>query len=154
VSGTDWAQAALTAAAGLRPGEPLLGQFPAMSLEDSEPVLAPAELMPVAMAVGKLMRWRYAKATARESAFPLAPRMVIVLTRTELLIWSARRRWRLGDYLGSVSRARIIQATAPTVGDGWRTVLIYLVNEPTVPIRVPGKIADQLAALLPPRVVE
>ena len=85
------------------------------------------------------------------SMFPLAPRMFIVLTNRELLIWAARRNWRLGDYLGSVHRQRIIQATAPTVGAGWRTVLVYLANEPTVPIRVPSTIADDLAAMLPPR---
>src|SRR5579862_9380196 len=92
---------ALAAAASLRPGDQLIGQFPALSVDDSPRVLAPAELMPLVMAVGRVMRRRYAQAAAEASMFPLAPRMFIVLTERELLIWAARRNWRLGDYLGS-----------------------------------------------------
>jgi len=110
--------------------------------------MAIAALIPLIMVAEHLMWWRHTRETARISLFPLASRMVIGLTDQRLLIWAASRRWRLGGFLGSVSRDRIVQATAPTVGAGWRTVRIYLANEPAVSIRVPGVMADRLAALL------
>lgn len=132
----------------LQPGEPLFGLFPAVSPRESSGGLAFAPLIPLIMVVEHLMWWRRTREAARTSMFPLAPRMIIGLTGQRMLIWAATRRWQLGEFLGSVSRDRIVQSTAPTVGEGWRTVRIYLANEPTVPIRVPGVMADRLAALL------
>jgi hypothetical protein len=134
--------------AELRPGESALGLFPAATADDSGPGFAPAELWPLIIAAEQLMRHRRDRAAARASLFPLGPRMIIALTDQRLLIWAAKLNWRPGRFLGYVSRDRILQVTAPTVGSGWRTVLIYLANEPVVSIRVPSATADQLAAAL------
>jgi hypothetical protein len=104
--------------------------------------------MPLIMTVEYVLWRRRSRAVGRASLFPLAPRMIIGLTSQRLMIWAARRRWRLGKLLGYVSRERIIQATAPTGGSGWRTVQIYLANEPAVPIKVPAVMADPLASTL------
>jgi len=105
----------------------------------------PVELTLVVIAADHLARRRRLRAQARESIFPLAPRMIIGLTNRRLLIWSVRPGWRLGPFLGYVTRDRIMQATAPTVGGGWRTVSIFLAQEPTVSIKVPAAAADDLA---------
>lgn len=143
---SEWEDA--VRAAGLPPGEPLLALIPALTPDRSSGGLTPAELMPLIM-VAERITWRlYGRAAAQASRFPLAPRMVIGLTRQRLLIWAARRRWRAGKYLGEVSRDRIVLSTAPTIGPSWRTVLIYLANEPTVTIKVPAVTADRLASTL------
>jgi hypothetical protein len=151
---SGWESTRVAASADLRRGEPLIALFPALTPSDSEGGLAPVGLIPLIMAV-EYLQWRHRnRATGRTSLFPLAPRMIIALTNQRLVIWTARRRWRLGNLLGDVSRERIIQATAPTTGSGWRTVRIYLANEPTVPIKVPSVIADRLASTLSGRQVE
>lgn len=143
---SDWEDAVRVA--DLPPGEPLLALIPALTPDGRGRGLAPAELMPLVM-LAERIAWRHrSRAAARASIFPLAPRMVIGLTSQRLLIWAARSRWRAGKYLGEVSRERIALSTAPTIGPGWRTVLIYLANEPTVTIRVPAATADRLAATL------
>lgn len=134
--------------AELRAGERLLAVFPAVTPAAEGGGLVPAELAPLVMVAERVWRRRRDRVAAQASIFPLAPRMLVGLTDRRLLIWSAHWRWRPGSYLGYVSRDRIIQSTAPTVGSGWRTVLIYLVNEPTVPIKVPGSMADGLASAL------
>jgi hypothetical protein len=146
--GPDWDAVERVAVANLRPGEPLQGLFPALTPRESSGGLAVVPLIPLIMVVEHLMWWRRTRQTAQTSMFPLAPRMIVGLTGQRMLIWAADRRWRLGDFLGSVDRDRIVQSTAPTVGAGWRTVRIYLANEPTVPIRVPAAMADHLAAAL------
>jgi hypothetical protein len=145
---SDWESTRVAASADLRRGEPLIALFPALTPSDSDGGLADVGLMPLIMAV-EYLQWRHrSRATGRASLFPLAPRMIIALTSQRLVIWAARRRWRLGNFLGDVSRERIVQATAPTAGSGWRTVQIYLANEPTVLIKVPAVIADRLASTL------
>lgn len=135
-------------AVGLPPDEPLLALVPALTPGGSNGGLAPAELTPLIMLAERIASRRRTRAAARASAFPLAPRMVIGLTGRRLLIWSTRSRWQAGTYLGEVSRDRIVLSTSPTVGTGWRTVLIYLANEPTVTIKVPAVTADSFAATL------
>lgn len=143
---SDWEDA--IRAVGLPPDEPLLALVPALTPGGSSGGLAPAELMPLIMLAERIAWRRRSGAAARVSVFPLAPRMVIGLTGQRLLIWAARSRWRAGAYLGEVPRDRIVLSTAPTIGSGWRTVLIYLANEPTVTIKVPAVTADRFAATL------
>jgi hypothetical protein len=107
--------------------------------------MMPAELMLAVLAAEHLTHRRRLRAQARESMFPLASRMIIGLSNQRLLIWSVRPGWRLGSFIGYVARDRILQATAPTIGTGWRTVNIYLAQEPTVSIKVPARAADDLA---------
>jgi hypothetical protein len=135
-------------AAGLPADEPLLGLVAALTPDSPGEGMAPAGLMPLIMMAERLAWRRRSRRAAQDSVFPLAPRMVIGLTRQRLLIWAARSRWRAGQYLGEVSRDRIVLSTAQTVGAGWRTVLIYLANEPTVTIKVPAVTADRFAATL------
>lgn len=143
---SDW-EAAIRAIS-LPADEPLLALIPALTPDSPGGGLAPAELMPLIMVAERIAWWRRSRTAAQVSMFPLAPRMVIGLTRQRLLIWAARSRWRAGKYLGEVSRDRIVLSTAPTVGTGWRTVLIYLANEPTVTIKVPAVTADRFAVTL------
>ena len=143
---SDWEDA--IRAAGLPPAEPLLALIPALTPGGSNGGLAPAELRPLIMLAERIAWRRRTGAAARASAFPLAPRIVIGLTGLRLLIWAARSRWRAGTYLGEVARDRIVLSTAPTIGTGWRTVLIYLAHEPTVTIKVPAVTADSFAATL------
>ncbi|HEY7429867.1 MAG TPA: hypothetical protein VH641_03945 [Streptosporangiaceae bacterium] len=143
---SDWAAA--IRAVGLPPGEPLLALIPATTPAGLSRGLAPAELMPLVIAAERIAWRRRTGAAGLASLFPLAPRMVIGLTGQRLLVWAARSRWRTGKYLGEVSRDRIVSATAPTAGTGWRTVLIHLASEPAVTIKVPAVSADRLAATL------
>lgn len=120
--------------------------FPALSQPAASGGLVPAELMAAVLAVDHLTRRRRLRAQARESMFPLATRMIIGLTNQRLLIWSVRPGWRLGSFLGYVSRDRVLQASVPPAsGTGWRTVGIYLAEEPTVSIKVPAAAANDLA---------
>jgi hypothetical protein len=119
--------------------------FPALSQPDGSGGAVPAELMTALLATDRLTRRRRLRTQAKESMFPLAARMIIGLTNQRLVIWSVRPRWRLGSFLGYVSRDRILQAIAPLMsGTGWRDVSIYLAQEPTVSIKVPTAAADAL----------
>lgn len=133
------------AKAELRRGEMLRAIFPALSQSSAGGGMAPAELWLAVLAAEHLTHRRRLRAQARESMFPLSSRMIIGLSNQRLLIWSVRPGWRLGSFIGYVTRDRILQATAPTAGTGWRTVNIYLAQEPTVSIKVPARAADDLA---------
>ena len=141
-----WTGILAEAKSELRRGEVLRAIFPALS--ESSPSgggMVPAELMLAVLAAEHLTHRRRLRTQARESMFPLASRMIIGLSNQRLLIWTVRPGWRLGSFIGYVTRDRILQATAPTVGTGWRTVKIYLAQEPTVSIKVPARAADDLA---------
>ncbi len=140
-----WTGILAEARSELRRGELLQAIFPALSPSSSGRGMAPAELMLAVVAAEHLAQRRRLREQARESMFPLASRMVIGLSNQRLLIWSVRPGWRLGSFIGYVARDRILQATAPTIGTGWRTVNIYLAQEPTVSIKVPARAADDLA---------
>jgi hypothetical protein len=146
---TSFREQALAAArAEVRAGESVFAVFPAATLEESTGGLAPGELWPLIIAVEHLIRRRRDHTDSRASLFPLSPRMIIALSDQRLLIWAARLNWRPGNFLGYVSRDRILQVTVPGTGSGWRRVLIHLANEPTVSINVPSATAGQLAAAL------
>ena len=140
-----WTGILASARSELRRGERLQAIFPALSQPDANGGPVPAELMAALLATDRLTRRRRLRAQAKESMFPLAARMIIGLTNQRLVIWSVRPRWRLGSFLGYVSRDRILQAIAPPMsGTGWRNVSIYLAQEPTVSIKVPTAAADDL----------
>lgn len=138
------------AVAELRPGEKLERILPAVSPppDTGSGGLAPALLVPLMTAVAHRQWRRDTHATAARSQFPLAPRMVVALTDERLLVWAASRRWQVRGLLGEVGRDRIVDAEAPTVGAGWRTVRIHVGDEPAVALRVPARTADDLAARL------
>jgi hypothetical protein len=143
---------ALRAQAGaqLRNGETLRALLPALTPrpDGGGRGLVPAAVLVLPINAVQRWRWRRAsRANAKQSIFPLAPRMFVGLTEGRLLIW-ARRGSKLGPFLGFVSLDRIVDAAAPTVGQGWRTVTVHLANEPTVSLRVPGSVADDFAAAL------
>lgn len=116
--------------------------------DDDEWVTFVPGVIPLMLLVERLLHRRELRTATQRSLFPLAPRMLLGLTTKRVLIWQARRRWRLGPFLGYVSLDRIVQAEAPTVGQGWRTLRVHLSNEPAVTIKVPGDLADELAAAL------
>jgi hypothetical protein len=140
-----WTAILAEARSELRRGEALRSIFPALSQSAPGGGMMPAELMLAVVAAEHLAHRRRLRAQAKESMFPLASRMIIGLSNQRLLIWSVRPGWRLGSFIGYVARDRILQATAPTAGTGWRTVNIYLAEEPTVSIKVPARAADDLA---------
>jgi hypothetical protein len=143
---SDWKDA--VRALGLAPGEDLLTMTPAVAPGRTGGGMSMSGLVVVKLAADRIAWQRRTEAAARSSGFPLAPRMIIGVTDRRLLVWSAGSRWRVRKYLGEVSRDQITRGTAPTVGAGWRSVLIDLATGPTVTIRVPARTADRLAASL------
>jgi len=147
VAGGSWRD---VAEGELQGGEKLVGVMPALSPRPAASAggLVPAFLIPIIRGVERWHWRRTSRRTAASSRFPLAPRMIVGLTDRRLLMWEARRRWRVGEFLGYVTLDRVVQADAPTVGAGWRTVRIFLANEPPVSVKVPGKFADDFAGSL------
>jgi hypothetical protein len=137
-----------TVQAELRPGESLLGLFPALTPNGSDSGLAPAELWPLIWAAEHLLRHRRDRAASQTSMFPLSTRMIMVLTEERLLIWAAGRRWRPAQFLGFVTRDRILQASTRTTGSGWRTVELHLANEPAIAVQVPATAVGPLVSAL------
>jgi hypothetical protein len=105
---------------------------------------------PLLWASRRIARRRARQSTSERSGIPVSRRMVVAVTGDRLLIWSAGRRWEPDTYLGDISRQRIAGAQAPTVGQGWRSVRIDLVDSDSVTIKVAGQAADELAGLLTP----
>jgi hypothetical protein len=128
----------------LRRGETLQAMFPAVSQHaDDDRVGHPMFMLP-GRVTDRLMLRRRLRMLTKESIFPLAPRMIVGLTTRRLMIWSARPGWRVGSFIGYVSRDRVLQAAAPGNEAGWRAVSFYLAQEPTVSIKVPARAADDL----------
>jgi hypothetical protein len=149
VAHIDWEQLHRQAARELRESEDLLALLPATRPpEQGWEGATVAWLIPVISAIERLLHRRYLRTATKRSVFPLAPRMLLGITPTRLVVWRARRRWRLGPFLGYVTLDRILQAEAPTVGQGWRTIRLHLANEPAVSVKVPARYADKLAAVL------
>jgi hypothetical protein len=137
------------AEAQLRGGETLRVLLPALTPRpEGGRGLVPVALLVLPINAVQRWQWRRASRTsAKQSIFPLAPRMFVGLTERRLLVWG-RRGARLGPFLGFVTLDRVVDAAAPTVSEGWRTVTVHLANEPTVSLRVPGNVADDFAAAL------
>lgn len=151
----DWKRSRDLAAEELRAGETLRAVFPSLaSSDEGGSGIMPAAFVPVVTVVERWQQRRAARQTSKASLFPLAPRMVMALTNRRLLIWAAGRRWSMGTFLGFVPLESIVDADVVTVGAGWRTVRTDLANEPSVRFRVPGQLAEDIAAALSRRVDE
>jgi hypothetical protein len=107
-----------------------------------------AIVVPLVMIVRKVM-WNRAAAVAQEAVgIGLRPRMLWALTDQRILLFGADKRWELGEQLGAIAMSEVLGATAPTVGQSWRTVIIELTGGRRLSIKVGHKIADDLAAAL------
>lgn len=109
-----------------------------------------AVVAPLVRIVGRVMRNRAAAAAEEEVGIGLRPRMLWALTDQRILLFSALKRWELGEQLGEIARQDVVGATAPTVGQGWRTVIIKLTAGRELTIKVGPTVADDLAAELAP----
>jgi hypothetical protein len=107
-----------------------------------------AVIVPLARIVGRVMWNRAAAAAQQEAGIGLRPRMLWGLTDQRVLLFSALKRWELGEPLGAIARTDVVGATAPTVGQSWRTVVIELTGGRRLSIKVGHTIADYLAAEL------
>lgn len=146
---SSWEANHAIAASELRDRESIVALFPALSPPDEGGSgLVPALLIPVIAAVERWHWRRTAQRLAKQSLFPLAPRMVVALTERRVLIWAAARGWAAGPFIGFVTLDRVVEAEVLTVGSGWRTVRIDLANEPAVRLKVPGDLSEDLAAFL------
>jgi hypothetical protein len=135
----------------LRHGETLQAMFPAVSQPAEEERVRQLLLMLPGRVTDRLLLRRRLRKLTRESIFPLAPRMIVGLTTRRIMIWSARPGWRVGPFLGYVSRDRVLQATAPGSEPGWRAVSFFLAQEPTISIKVPARAAEDLTRELSSR---
>jgi hypothetical protein len=103
---------------------------------------------PVLWAMRRLSKRHARRDTTKRSGIRMAQRMLVAVTSDRMLIWSAQRHWAPGEFLGDVALNRIADAQAPTVGQGWRSVRIDLVDGESVTIKVGSQHADELAGLL------
>jgi hypothetical protein len=109
-----------------------------------------AIVVPLVRIVGRVM-WNRAAVAAQENVgVDLRPRMLWALTDQRILLFSALKRWELGESLGAIARTEVVGATAPTVGQGWRTVVLELTAGRQLSIKVGHTVADDLAAELTP----
>jgi hypothetical protein len=108
----------------------------------------PAALVPLAIAVRRWERRRERQRITGASPVTLAPKMIMAITNTRLVFFRAGRQWKPEELLSSLPRDEIRGAKAPTVGDGWRTVRIDVGRDEPLDIRVPARLADDVAALL------
>jgi hypothetical protein len=143
----DRAECDRAVAAQLRDGE-VAGPAIAAILPNPDPGTAygVSSAFPLLWLLRGVARWRARRSVQVSTGFPTAPRMVLALSGERLLVWSASRRWRLGEFLGDVPLGTITAARAPTVGQGWRSVVIELAGSPTVTVKVGARQADDLAA--------
>jgi hypothetical protein len=72
--------------------------------------------------------------------------MLVVPTGARLLVWSARGGFTPKSFLGDVAMDRIVGATSPTVGQGWRTVIIDIADGDPVSIKVSARAVERFVA--------
>lgn len=136
----------------LAAGEADVHGFAAISPNpDPGSALMPGGAEPLFWLADRFSERRRNRAVRERSGFPLARRMVLAVTSERLLVWSANRRWSRLSFLGAIPRDQILRAEAPTVGQGWRSVHIQIGGAEPVIVKVAGKNADELAALLSAR---
>jgi hypothetical protein len=148
-----WAGVKERAVAELGDGSDLRVVFPALRSRESGHGLT---LMPF----GSLYRWFdravsgwRSKRVEAQTGFPLRPRMIVGITDTEVVVWSASARWphgrwRLGNQAGRVRLDQVVNAEAPTVGTGWRTLNLRVFEKAPISILVPALVIDDLVVLL------
>lgn len=147
--GPDWNQTHAAVTAHLEPDERLVMLFTALTPPpESGGVVIEGVLVPLVWAVWHAT-WRHTtRAASRSADVPLAPRMIIAVTGRRLVVWAAKRRWRLGKVAGDVQRDRITGITRSASGTRSRTLVLHLSTGPTVTIMVAAAAADHLASAL------
>jgi hypothetical protein len=115
-------------------------------------VLPAAALIPLVRGVSRARQRRKASRLTDQTGFPLASRMMLVLTDRRLLVFCPGGR--LGGLLGSVARGDIIAAHRPSLGGAWRTVRLELASGETVSMQIVGSGAERFAAAFTPGVPE
>jgi hypothetical protein len=118
--------------------------------DDGGRAMLPAFLIPLNRLLFRAGHRQEAARLSGQGPFPLAPRMVLVLTDLRLIVIARTgRKFRdVGDVLASVPRPDIVGASRPTVGGVWRTVLLDLASGTTVTVQVAGSGAEDLVAAL------
>jgi hypothetical protein len=119
-------------------------------------VLPAAALIPLVRGVSRARQRRKASRLTDQTGFPLASRMMLVLTDRRLLVFcpGGRNGHDLGGLLGSVARGDIIAAHRPSLGGAWRTVRLELASGETVSMQIVGSGAERFAAAFTPGVPE
>jgi hypothetical protein len=146
--GADWNRTRAVVTAYLQPGEQLETLFTALiPRPESGGVVVTAALIPLVWAVRRMEWERAARAISQATGVPVAPRMIVALTPSRIVIWRAARNWRLGDLSGELSRDRIIEVTAAGGGTRSRRLLLHLSTGSDVVMRVAPGVADRLTAM-------
>jgi hypothetical protein len=110
-------------------------------------LLPAAALVPLVRGVARARQRQKTAALTEQTGFPLASRMMLVLTDRRLLVFGPGGRGHdLGGLLGSVARGDIISSHRPTVGGAWRTVRLELATGESVTMQIVGSGADTFAA--------
>lgn len=91
------------------------------------------------------------------TGFPVRSRMIIGLGEHHMFVWSASKqwaygRWRIGRLVGTIPIDHVSTAEAPTVGQGWRTVVLQLTGKSPASLRVPAPVVNELVQALTGRV--
>jgi hypothetical protein len=115
--GPDWNRTRAAVIAYVQPGEQLQALFTALiPRPESGGFVVTGALAPLVWAVRRVAWERAAHAVSRATGVPVAPRMIVALTPSRMVIWRAARNWRLGDLSGELPRDRIIGVTSAGAG--------------------------------------
>jgi len=144
----DWNRTRAVVTAHLGPEERLVTLFTAViPPPESDGVLVDGALVPRAWAAWHAM-WRHAaRAASRAADIPVAPRMIVVLTTSRIVIWRATRNWRLGKMCGAMPRDQILGASAAVGGTQSRRLVLHLSTGSAITVLVTPATADQLIGL-------
>jgi hypothetical protein len=146
--GPDWNRTRAVVTAYLEPGEQLVTLFTALiPPPESGGVVADGAFVPLVWAAWYVAWWRAARAASRAADVPMAPRMIVAVAPSRIVIWRAARNWRLGNFSGELPRDRIIGVTAAGGGTRSRQLVLHLSTGPAVVMLVTPAAADQLTAM-------
>jgi hypothetical protein len=144
----DWDRTRAVVTAYVQPGEQLESLFTALiPRPGSGGFVVTGALVPLVWAVRRVAWERAARAVSRATGVPVAPRMIVALTPSRMVIWRAARNWRLGDLLGELPRDRITGVTPAGAGTRSRRLVLHLSTGSAVVMRVAPAVADQLTAM-------
>jgi hypothetical protein len=145
----DWNRTRAVVTMHLGPEERLVTLFTAViPPPESGGVVVDGALVPLVWAAWHAM-WRHAtRAASRAADIPVAPRMIVALTTSRIVIWRATRNWRLGKISGEMPRDRLLGVGATAGGPRFRRLVLHLSTGSTLTVLVTPATADQLTALL------